>query len=142
MKQENKAALIKYLIYFGIACLITVIVFAMQGFFTHDTGVNIQILSDGFTVSGLLILLYAGIMFVSSKGALLGIGFIFRNSVLAWFIPNGRAKQELYKDYRERKIGELKKALDVSAWVVGGAFFAVGIVFTVIWYLNYYHIPV
>ncbi len=142
MKQENKAVLIKYLIYTGIACLITVVVFAMQGFFTDDIGVNMQILADGFTVSGALLLMYAGIMFVSSKGALLGIGFIFRNSVLAWFIPNGRKKHELYKDYYERKTSELKKALDVSAWIVGGAFFAVGIVFTVIWYTNYYNIPV
>ena len=69
MKQENKGLLIRYLISFGVASVLTVGVFAIQGFFTDSPAVNMQILSDGFTISGLLLTLYAGMIFVSSQGA-------------------------------------------------------------------------
>ena len=45
---------------------------------------------------------------IDNKGALIGIGFVLRNVVLA-FIPMGRARHELYADYRARKLSEAKK---------------------------------
>ena len=141
MKQENKKFLVNLLIWFGVASLITGGVFALKGFFTDDLGKNLMVLADGFFVSGILVSLFAGLLFVSSQGALLGIGFILRNVVLTWFVPMGRKKQELYGDYRERKMKELKKAFDFAMLIVGLAFLAAGIVFNVIWYVNFYNIP-
>lgn len=138
MKQENKALLIKYLISFVVACVLTVAVFAIQGFFTDDAGVNMQILADGFTVSGGLMSLYAGLLFVSRQGALLGISFALRYTLLT-FIPGGRARQELYKDYRERKMSEMKKWTELHVLLTGLVFFAAGIVLTVIWYVKFYN---
>ena len=89
----------------------TVAVFAIDGFFTDDIAVNIQILSDGFSVAGILMLLFAGMIFISSEGALIGIGFVIRNVFLA-FIPMGRAKHEKYADYRARKLSNAKKQND------------------------------
>ncbi len=141
MKKENKALLIKYIVCFCIASLITVFVFGIKGFFGHSTAVNIQILADGFTVSGLLLSLFAGMMYISSEGALLGIGFVLRNVVLT-FIPMGRMRHEKYADYRERKLGEMKgKPGDKSILVVGLVFLAVGIIFNVIWYTCFYTPP-
>ncbi len=139
MKQENKALLIKYLISFALASVITVVVFALQGFFTDDAGVNMQILADGFCVSGGLMSMYAGLLFASRQGALLGITFALRYTLLT-FIPGGRAKQELYKDYRERKMAEMKKSTELHVLLTGLLFLAVGIIFTVIWYVKYYNI--
>ncbi len=141
MKQENKTKLINYLICFGVAAAITLIVFAIKGFFTDSPGVNIQILADGFTVSGVLMTLFAGLMFVSGEGALLGVGFIMR-SVLLFFIPAGRLKHETYAKYRERKLGKLKKASDHSVLFTGLAFLLIGIIFTAIWYFNFYTPPI
>ena len=76
MKQENKTLLIKYIVSFCIASLITVLVFWIKGFFVHSTAVNVQILADGFTVSGLMMSLFAGMVYVSDEGALLGIGYV------------------------------------------------------------------
>lgn len=140
MKQENKSLLIKYAVCFGIASLITVIVFWIKGFFTDSIAVNIQILSDGFTVSGLLLVMFAGMVFLSGEGAFLGIGFVLRNAFL-WFIPGGRAKQELYVDYRERKLSKLKKAKDGCVFITGLVFLIIGIIFTVIWYNKFYNGP-
>ena len=59
LSPEGKALLIKYAVCFGVASLITFIIFWVKGFFTDNTGVNIQILSDGFFVSGVLMTLFA-----------------------------------------------------------------------------------
>ena len=142
MKQENKSLLIKYIICFSVASLMTVAVFWIRGFFTDNIGENIQILSDGFFVSGVLMLAFAGMMFISDEGALIGIGFVLR-SVAQIFIPMGRKNHEFYGKYRERVLAEKKakrKNGDHCILIVGLAFLAIGIVFAVIWYANYYNI--
>ena len=139
MKKENKALLIKWLICFGIASLITVIVFCVEGFFTENVGRNIQILADGFSISGLLMVMVAGLMFIGGEGALIGIGFIVRHVVLT-FIPMGRKKHELYKDYHERKMQELKKQKDICILGTGLLFLFVGVVLLVVWYVNFYNV--
>ncbi len=142
MQQEKKSLLIKYGICFGVASLITVLVFWIRGFFTDNVGVNIQILSDGFFVSGILLLSFAGMMFISGEGALIGIGFVLR-SVAQIFIPMGRRNHEFYGKYRERVLAEKKarkQESDHCALVVGLVFLAISIVFTVIWYVNFYNV--
>ena len=142
MQQEKKALLTKYGICFGVASLITVAVFWIRGFFTADAGVNLQILSDGFFVSGIMLTLYAGMLFVSGEGALIGISFVLRNIVQA-FVPMGRKNHEFYRDYRERKLAEKKakrNAGDNCILFTGLFFLAISIVFTVIWYTNFYNV--
>ena len=137
MEQEKKKLLIKYLVCFAIASLITLAVFWIKGFFTDSLSVNLQVLSDGFVVSGLMFLAFAGMIFISSEGGLIGISFILRNVVLA-FLPMCRLKHEVYAKYRERKMKDLKKSADHCILVVGLIFFLVGILFTVIWYFKFY----
>ena len=137
MEQEKRKLLIKYLVCFAIASLITLAVFWIKGFFTDSLSVNLQVLSDGFVVSGLMFLAFAGMIFISSEGGLIGISFILRNVVLA-FLPMGRLKHEVYAKYRERKMKDLKKSADHCILVVGLIFFLVGILFTVIWYFKFY----
>ena len=139
MKKENKALLVKYIICFAVASLITVAVFWSKGFFGHSVAVNIQILADGFFVSGILLTLFAGMMFISGEGALIGIGFILRSVVLT-FIPMGRQKHEKYADYRERKLRGMKKSKDHCIVVIGLLFLIVGIIFNIIWYVKFYNV--
>ena len=138
MKQENKTLLIKYIVCFCVASLLSFIVIWIKGFFTDSIAVNIQILSDAFFVSGILLTMFAGMLYISGEGALVGIGFVLRN-VLLWFIPMGKAKHELYKDYRERKLSQIKKEKDNCILVVGLLFLFIGIIFTIIWYMNFYN---
>lgn len=142
MKNENKALLVKYIICFAVASLIAVAVFWSKGFFSgHSVAVNIQILADGFFVSGILLTLFYGMIFISGEGALIGIGFVLRNVVLT-FIPLGRLKHEVYADYRERKLKEKKEKRnnDHCVFVIGLLFLIIGIIFTVIWYVNFYNL--
>ncbi len=140
MKQETKAAFRNYAICFGIEVLIAFLVIWSKGFFSQSTAVNIQILADAFFVPGILMTLFAGLMYVSSEGALIGISFVLRNVVLA-FIPMGRARHEKYIDYRARKLSEAKKHSNRYILVTGLIFLFIGIVFTVIWCAAFYEIP-
>lgn len=138
MKQESKGTLRKYAVCVGIELLIAFFVIWSKGFFAHSLAVNIQILSDAFFVSGVLMTLFAGMLYVSGEGALVGIGFVLRNVMLA-FIPMGRARHEKYADYRERKISKAKKQNDSCILVTGLIFLFIGILLTVIWYVNFYN---
>ena len=139
MKQEKKATLKNYGICVGIEVLIAFLVIWSKGFFAHSLAVNIQILSDAFFVAGILMTLFAGMMYVSGEGALIGIGFVLRNVVLT-FIPMGRAKHEVYADYRARKFGKAKKSSNHYVLVTGLIFLFIGIVFTAIWYAAFYQV--
>jgi len=138
VKQESKGTLIKYAVCFGIEALIAFLVIWSKGFFTDRIAVNIQILSDAFFVSGILMTLFAGMLYISGEGGLIGIGFVLRNVVLA-FVPMGRAKHERYADYRARKLGEAKKQNSHCILVTGLFFLVIGIIFTMIWYFNFYN---
>lgn len=138
MKQETKKTLRNYGICVGIEVLIAFLVIWSKGFFTERAAVNVQILSDAFFVSGILMTLFAGLMYVSSEGALIGISFVLRNVVLA-FVPMGRARHEKYADYRARKMSQLKKNNDRCILVTGLVFLFIGIVLTAVWYYVFYN---
>ena len=138
MNEKTKAALRNYGICVGIELLIAFLVIWSKGFFAHSLAVNIQILSDAFFVSGILMTMFAGMLYVSGEGALIGIGFVLRNVVLA-FIPMGRAKHEVYADYRARKLSKAQKSNNHYVLVTGLIFLFIGIVFTVIWYAVFYN---
>jgi hypothetical protein len=137
---EKKNLLLKYAVCIGVALLITVAVFWSKGFFTDSAAVNIQILSDGFFVSGIVVSSVAGLLFVGGEGMFISIGFVLRNVVLT-FIPGGRKKHERYADYRARKLEGLKKEGDHCILVTGLSFLALGVLFSVIWYMNFYQMP-
>ncbi len=136
MKPEKKALLKKYALCVCVAALMTLCVFWIEGFFTPDLARNIQVLGDGFTVSGGLMLMFAGMLFIGGEGALLGVSYVLRYAFLA-LLPMGRNKHELYRDYRARKQKEAKRSGDHALLVVGGAFLLIGVIFTVIWYTNF-----
>ena len=133
VKETTKATWRNYGICAGIEALIAFLVIWSKGFFAHSLSVNIQILADAFFVSGVLMLLFAGLMYVSGEGALIGIGFVMRNVFLA-FLPMGRTRHETYAKYRARKLGSAKKSSNRYALVTGLGFLLIGVVLTVIWF--------
>ena len=137
MEQGIKKTLIKYAICFGVASLLAVAVFWIRGFFTDSLSVNLQILSDGFVISGFLLMSVSAVLYINGEGGFIGVGFIFRNMLLA-IIPMGRLKHEVYAKYYERKMKTLKRTREAAPLVVGLLFLVTGIVFTVIWYQKFY----
>ena len=139
MKEETKAAIRNYGICVGVEALVAFLVIWSKGFFTDSAAVNLQILSDAFFVPGIFMTLLAGMLYISGEGALIGISFVLRNVVLA-FIPMGRARHELYADYRARKLKEAKKHDNRYILISGLAFLTIGVILTVIWYVKFYNV--
>jgi len=136
VKQETKVTLRKYAVCFGVEAVIAFLVIWSNGFFTESAAVNIQIIADACFVAGIVMTLFAAMMYISGEGALIGIGFVLRTAFLT-FIPMGRTKQERYIDYRARKLGEAKKRSNSHLFVTGLIFVFIGVVFTVIWYAKF-----
>ncbi len=139
MKQESKETLKKYAICFGVEIVIAFLVVWSNGFFTESAAVNIRIIADACFVAGILMTLFAAMMYISGEGALIGVGFVLKTALLT-FIPMGRTKQERYIDYRARKLSEAKYHNNSHILVTGLIFVFIGIVFTVIWYARFYNV--
>ena len=129
----------KYAICVGVELVIAFLVIWVNGFFTQGAAVNIQILSDACFTAGILMTFFAAMMYISGEGALIGIGFVLRNVALD-FIPMGRERHEKYADYRARKLSMAQNYSYSHILVTGLIFVLIGIVFTVIWYANYYNV--
>ena len=129
----------KYAVCFGIEAVIVFLVIWSNGFFKHSAAVNIRILSDAFFTAGILMTLFAGMMYISGEGGFIGIGFVLRSAFLT-FIPMGRAKQEKYIDYRARKLEKAKAHNNSHILVTGLIFVVIGIIFTTIWYARFYNV--
>ncbi len=132
-----RAAWKKYAAGIGIALLMAFLVAMSKGFFSESASVNMQMLADSFFVPGVLMTLFAGMMFISGEGALIGISYVLRNVVL-YFIPMGRAKHETYADYRARKLTKAKKSGIRYVLVPGLAFLIIGIALSLYWSAAYY----
>ena len=139
MKQESKETLKKYAICFCIEIVIAFLVVWSNGFFTESSAVNIRIIADACFVAGILMTLFAAMMYISSEGALIGVGFVLKTAFLT-FIPMGRTKQERYIDYRARKLGEVKNRSNSHILLTGLSFTVIGAVLTFIWYAKFYNV--
>ena len=139
MNKETKVTLRNYAICIGVELLIAFLVIWSKGFFADSAAVNVQILSDAFFVAGIVMTLFAALLYVTGEGALIGVGYVFRHVFLT-FIPMGRTKYERYADYRERKLSSTKKFSEGHILVTGLAFLFIGIVLTLVWYSKFYNV--
>lgn len=133
MEKEKKALLIRYLVCFCVALVIVFTVFVIKGFFTGDAKANIQLLIDAFFTAGILFVLFSGMLYVSSEGALLGVRYVFGRAFKALFIPFGRKDHETYAQYRERKLGTKKSGIGTPIFLTGLLFVVVSLIFLIIW---------
>lgn len=133
MENETKSILKRYLVCFCVAIGLVVSVFAIKGFFTDNAKDNIQLLHDAFFGSGALLILFAGLLFVSGEGMFLGIGYALGRAIKA-LIPFSKKDHETYAQYRERKTGKPKTKTDACIFFTGLFFVVISIIFLIIWY--------
>ena len=138
MEQETKITVRKYAICVAVEAVIMFFVIWANGFFTSSAAVNLQILADACFIAGIVMTVYAAMVYISDEGALIGIGYALKYALLT-FIPMGRAKQERYIDYRTRKLEKAQKHSNRHILVTGLIFVSTGIVLTIIWYVGFYN---
>ncbi len=77
MEQDSRGRLIQYAVY-GAAALACALVTAWaRGAFTSDVKTAFGLLSDGFTVSGLILAGLGGLSYAAAKGAYDAFGYAF-----------------------------------------------------------------
>jgi len=127
----------KNLIKYGIsaaACL------AFAGFFAYNRGIAegsmadvYRILSDAFTVPGLMCVFSGALVWLSGEGALDGVTYVVQYAVKSLLFMGGRGKRETYREYVERR--RAKKMGGYGFLLVTGAVsLLVGAVFMVLFY--------
>ena len=91
-----------------------------------------RILTDAFTVPGVVLILVGVLVWISNQGAFDGLSFVGKrlvHSLLPFLFTNKNGKIETYYDYVSRK----KAAGGIRGYaflfIVGGVFFAASLVF-------------
>ena len=91
-----------------------------------------RMLSDAFTVPGILLLMFGCLIWISNLGALDGLAYAVSFAIRS-LIPGARYKDEKYGDYVERKQENRVKGYGFL-FVSGGVTMAVAIVFMILFY--------
>ena len=138
--KNTKKTLISYAVTTSIGLLAAYAIMSMQGLFTEpDVVVIYRILADAFSVPGVLLMCFAGLVWVSSDGFFDALGYTAAR-VGGMFIPAYRAKHENYLTYKQRKNKERSEKERGSIGFllfVGLGFFLIAIVFYVLYYSVY-----
>ena len=126
--------LIKYLIAMAVAAVIVVLVLWGRGYFAAtEWREQCRLLCDAFTFSGLFLILVSALVWVSNRGAFLGIGYAMGRLVRT-LLPFLSKSHETYADYRERKLGRGGVHGYSFIFFTGLVYFAAAIVFLILFY--------
>ncbi len=137
MEEKNKrrlSVLIKYLVSLVVGALFVVMVLFIENYFSAtETIERYKILSDAFTFAGVLLILFAALVFISSKGGFDGIGYSL-SRLVKMLIPFANRSDETYAQYKERKRAKGITKGYSCVFFSGLAYFAVSIVFLILYY--------
>lgn len=137
MKDEKKSRIVKYAVTALIGGLIAFVAFALRNFGAAENAAErYRILCDSFTFPGVLLILTAALIALSNEGAFVGIGYAFSHT-LRMLIPGMGGRQETYAEYLERKTGKGRVKGYGFILHVGLAYFAVALLFLVLFYMNF-----
>lgn len=137
---EKGKRLLHYGITLAVGALIAGYVYFMRGGFQENVTQldRYRLLCDVFTVPGLLLLLFALLIYIANEEFFTIFSYAF-SYVYRMFIPGALTayKQESYADYLERKRekGKIKGYSCIA--VTGAIFLAVGLVFLCLFYQTY-----
>ncbi len=133
--KDAKKSVVKYLVTIGISFAASLFIMWLRDIGAADTlATQYKILADAFTVPGVILVCFSGIMWVASDGFFDSLGYAF-SRVGGMFIPFLRSKHETYYDYKQRK-GEKRDEKGNSFWYlffVGIGFILVSVVFVVLY---------
>ena len=129
MKDKNNRW--AYITYIAVAMLVAIVSATVWQLFEQtDTLAIMKILSDCFTLPGVLFIGIAMLGWVSSKGTFDIFGYSMRGLFTLWK-KESYYKQESFYDYRVKK-DENRKPFNLPMFLVGIVFFMLGIVMMVV----------
>ena len=136
MSRELRNGLLKY----GFAALVGGL---MAGFTITSHGYGeaagtaerLRILSDAFTIPGVVLIMFGFLVLVANGGFFNGLSYIGSYAVKL-LIPGMSKDMEKYGDYVERKRAGGKRIKTGFLFIVGGVILLAAVVFTILYYQN------
>ncbi|MBQ8496008.1 MAG: DUF3899 domain-containing protein [Clostridia bacterium] len=129
MKDKNSRW--TYSLYIAVAMIVSLISATIWDVFSQTEALTVvKIVSDSFTLPGVLFIGISLLGWVSSKGAFDIFGFSFQGLLNLWK-KESYQKQETFYDYRVKK-DENRKPFNLPMFLTGTAFLVLGIIMTVI----------
>lgn len=137
MEEKTKRLLfgaLKYLISLAVGAVFVLIVLWVEEYFqATEKLAQYKILSDAFTFAGVILMLFAALVFISSKGGFDGIGYAL-GKLVRMLIPFADRKDETYADYKERKRAKGVTRGYACVFFSGLVYFAVSLIFIALYY--------
>ena len=136
MKNRILTELIKYAIAFAIMTGFLFLILGLRNYFTEslDLVTKYRYLTDAFTLPGALFILVAVLIFLTNQGSLTALTWALRRFVRMLIPGMGAKNTQTYYEYVESR----KKIAGYLFILISGAvFFAVGMVFLILFYTNY-----
>lgn len=133
MSKEAKAKLLKYgccVLFIG---LLAYLYLNLHSFSDADLSNKLRLLCDAFTIPGLLLIMFGGLLWASNEGAMDGLGYVLGRLARTLVPGDGIRKHERYADYVERKRNNPVRGFSFL-FIAGGVSLAVSIVFLVLFY--------
>lgn len=133
MKDKIKKALIKYAIALAIGAGLALLCLSLNEYSGALEAVErYRLLADAFTVPGIVLVLVAGLVFVSTEGFfdMLSFGFKKAGEML---IPFMKHSKESFYDYKMRKSGNRLSGYSFI-FFTGLGFMAVAVVFLILYF--------
>ncbi len=131
--KNGKKLLTRYLVTAIIAGMATCIVMWLRDYSSIlPAAERYKILSDAFTVPGVILIMFSGIMWVASDGFFDGLGYVFGRAG-SMLLPFFKKKHQTYYDYKTEKAEKRDKHSFLHILIVGAVFTAVAAVFVVLY---------
>lgn len=137
MKKFSAGSIIKYIIAIAVGLLLSYYVMLVNDYNeVTDEVVRLKLLADAFTVPGVILIMASLFCWLSSQGAVDGIGFAV-SGLFRRLLPGAQYKEpEKYYDYIMRKQEKRKGGYGFLA-IVGAGFLLIAVVFIVKFYKIY-----
>ena len=133
MSSELRKKLLKYGITALIGVLMVFVTISSHGFAeTATTTEKFRIISDAFSIPGVVFVMCGFLVMVSNGGFFNGISYAM-NYAVRMLIPGMSKDVGRYSDYVEQRKG--KKLSARHLFIVGAAFLFVAIVFVILFYI-------
>lgn len=132
---KRKNSFIKYGMTVLIGGLIVYTILVFHGYaYTSAPVEKYRILSDAFTIPGVVLMLCAALIRLSNEGIFDGISYALTYTIKMLIPGSGRTKQERYADYIQQKKENGKIRGYQFIFYTGTAFFSAAVFFLFLYY--------
>lgn len=140
MRNSQKKGFLPYLISSLFVLALAALYIGLRDFFNQPLVDQYLMLSDAFTIPGVLLILLGCLIWATDLGGFYGIGFVVnyaKKSIMSFVVPGALGDIENFHDYVERKKAEGRITGYGFLYIVGGIALAISFIFMYLFYQLY-----